>query len=73
MTAAHNLPHEEIPTPGLLMQPVLGPMVYGDACDIRVGRRQCGSELGCREAIEVNGRTRILCAMHVEKYFPNHD
>jgi hypothetical protein len=72
MTAAHNLPHEEIPTPGLLMQPVLGPMVYGDACDIRVGRRQCGSELGVREASDADGRTRILCAMHARKYFPSN-
>ena len=70
MTAAHTLPHEELPV--LPLQPVLGPMVYGDACDIRVGRTQCGSEVGCREAVDVDGRTRILCAMHARKYFPNH-
>lgn len=52
------------------LQPVIGPMVYGDACDIRVGRRQCGSELGVREAHDADGRTRIICALHARKYFP---
>lgn len=52
------------------LQPVIGPMVYGDLCDIRVGRRQCGSELGVREAHDADGRTRIICALHARKYFP---
>jgi len=54
----------------LPMRPVLGPLVEGDLCDIRVGRRQCGSELGVREAVDVDGRHRILCALHAGVYFP---
>jgi len=52
------------------LQPVLGPMVCGDACDIRVGQRYCGSELGVHEAHDTDGRTRILCALHARKLFP---
>jgi len=63
--------HEDRAISTCALQPVLGPMVYGDACDIRVGRRQCGSELGVREAHDADGRTRIICALHARKLFPN--
>jgi hypothetical protein len=52
------------------LQPVLGPMVEGDTCDIRIGRRMCLSEVGVREAHDADGRTRIICALHAAKYFP---
>jgi len=50
-------------------QPLLGPMVEGDLCDIRIGRHYCGHE-AAREAIDADGSTRILCAEHAAKYFP---
>jgi hypothetical protein len=52
------------------LQPVLGPMVEGDLCDIRVGRTMCLSEIGVREAHDADGRSRIVCAMHARKLFP---
>jgi len=74
MTAAYD-PHadwaRELEVRSLnALQPVLGPLVEGDLCDIRIGRRLCLSEVGVREATDADGRTRILCALHVRKYFP---
>jgi len=51
------------------LRPVLGPLVDGDLCGIRIGRRLCLAE-GAREATDVDGSTRILCAQHARKYFP---
>jgi hypothetical protein len=51
------------------LQPVLGPLVEGDLCDIRVGRRYCGHD-ATHEALDADGRTRLLCAEHVALYFP---
>lgn len=52
-----------------IMQPTLGPLVDGDLCEIRVGRRYCGHD-ATRECVDADGRTRLLCAEHVELYFP---
>lgn len=58
------------------MQPVLGPLVDGDLCDITVRRggrlAHCHAE-AVREATDADGRTRLLCAAHVAKYFPFHN
>lgn len=74
MTAAYAfsavVDDEPVYALGMTLQPVLGPAVLGDACDIRVGRQICGSEVGVREAVDADGRTRILCSLHVAKYFP---
>ena len=56
------------------MQPVLGPLVDGDLCDIVVGRR-AGRSVRCnveshRVAFDVDGRERLLCAEHAAMYFP---
>jgi hypothetical protein len=53
-------------------QPVLGPLVDGDLCDIRIGRGYCGAD-GVRESTDVDGTDRILCAEHVAKLFPRTD
>lgn len=52
-------------------QPALGALVYGDLCDITVGRRYCGQD-ATREAVDADGSTRILCAHHAALYFPTH-
>lgn len=51
------------------IQPVLGPLVDGDLCDIRMGRRYC-HQPAAREARDANGSTRLLCAEHAALYFP---
>lgn len=51
------------------LRPVLGPLVEGDLCDIRVGRRHCHRD-AARECVDTDGRSRLLCAEHVELYFP---
>jgi hypothetical protein len=51
------------------MQPVLGPLVDGDLCDIRVGRGHCG-EPAERAVQDVDGRERSLCAACLRLYFP---
>jgi hypothetical protein len=53
-------------------QPVLGPLVDGDLCDISVGREYC-HQLAVREAVDVDGTYRLLCAEHVAKLFPRTD
>lgn len=51
------------------MQPVLGPLVDGDLCDIRVGRGVCG-EPAERAVQDVDGRERLLCRACLRLYFP---
>lgn len=56
------------------MQPVLGPLVDGDLCDIIVGglgrnRRYC-HQPAVREVSDADGATRPLCADHIAEYFP---
>lgn len=51
------------------MTPVLGPLVDGDLCDIRVGRGYCGQP-AVRTAFDVDGRERLLCGACVRLYFP---
>lgn len=54
--------------------PELGPMVDGDLCDIRVregGRFVYCLQAGVQAAMDADGATRILCATHKAKYFPN--
>jgi hypothetical protein len=50
-------------------QPLLGPLVDGDLCDIKVGRSYCGAD-GVHETTDADGSSRILCALHAAKYFP---
>lgn len=51
------------------MTPVLGPLVDGDLCDIRVGKGWC-HQPAVREAIDVDGSARLLCRSCVRLYFP---
>lgn len=51
------------------MQPVLGPLVDGDLCDIRVGRGICGQDAE-RLVLDADGRERFLCPACVRLYFP---
>jgi hypothetical protein len=51
------------------MTPVLGPLVDGDLCDIRVGRGYCG-EPAERAVQDVDGRERLLCRACLRLYFP---
>lgn len=51
------------------MAPVLGPLVDGDLCDIRVGRGICGQDAE-RLVLDVDGRERLLCTACVRLYFP---
>lgn len=53
--------------------PVLGPLVDGDLCDIRVFRN--GKSTYCHQtathaAIDVDGTPRLICAQHTAQYFP---
>lgn len=52
-------------------QPVVlaGPLVDGDLCEIRRGRRYCGRP-AVVEAIDADGRHRLLCAEHRSLLFP---
>lgn len=53
------------------VQPAIlaGPLVDGDLCEIRLGRRYCHQD-GVVEARDANGRHRVLCAEHRDLYFP---
>lgn len=55
------------------MQPVLGPLVDGDLCDIVVSwgarRRYCHAD-AVRAALDADGRERCLCSEHAAMYFP---
>ena len=53
------------------MSPILGPLVEGDLCNIRThgGRRYCGQD-AVREAIDCDGRSRLLCESHTAMLFP---
>jgi hypothetical protein len=51
-------------------QPLLGPLVDGDLCDIRIGTRYC-HQPAVREVSDANGATRLLCGGCEAKYFPN--
>lgn len=52
------------------LQPILGPLVDGDLCEIRVGHRACSQD-AVRECQDADGSTRLLCAEHVAMYFPS--
>lgn len=53
------------------VQPAIlaGPLVDGDLCDIRVGRRLCAQD-AVIEALDADGRHRLLCAEHRDALFP---
>lgn len=74
MTTAYN-PHadwakeDRAPRSLYAVQPLLGPLVDGDLCDIRIGTRYC-HQPAVREVSDANGATRLLCTTHEAKYFP---
>jgi hypothetical protein len=74
MTTAYN-PHadwakeDRAPRSLYAVQPLLGPLVDGDLCDIRIGRGYC-HQPAVREVSDVDGRSRLLCTTHEQKLFP---
>lgn len=56
-------------------QPRLGRLVDGDLCDISVctrsGRKKYCGRPAVREAFDVDGASRFLCADHTSLYFPH--
>jgi hypothetical protein len=74
MTTAYNpqadwAKEDRAPRSLYAVQPLLGPLVDGDLCDIRIGRSYC-HQPAVREASDVDNTTRLMCEQHVSKYFP---
>lgn len=74
MTAAYT-PTREWYTEARSPRQLDGFLVDGDLCDISLctsdGSRRYCQEHATSAAVDVDGRTRILCARHTALYFPS--